>query len=152
LPDQQPVSLLELKAPETEEEWAQMYQLRWSILRQPWGQPAGSERDELEETACHRIALADNTGIIGTGRLHQVDRQTAQIRYMAVPEAYRGMGIGTKILHSLEEYARLSGFTIIRLDARETALPFYQSQGYEPIRKSHLLFDVIQHVEMQKML
>lgn len=129
-----------------------MFHLRWDILRRPWGQAPGSERDELEDSAWHRIVLTTNQEIIGTGRLHQVDLKTAQIRYMAVKENYRSMGIGKQILLSLEEQAHSSGLKTIRLDAREIALPFYQSQGYESIRKSHVLFNVIQHIEMQKAL
>jgi len=129
-----------------------MFHLRWRILRQPWGQAPGSERDEFEDTAWHRIALTSDQEIIGTGRLQRTDHRTAQVRYMAVQENYRCVGVGKQILLSLEEQARLSGFKTIRLEARESALPFYQSQGYETIRKSHVLFNVIQHIEMQKAL
>jgi GNAT superfamily N-acetyltransferase len=129
-----------------------MFRLRWNILRKPWGQPPGSEQDEQEEMACHRIVLLPGTGIIGTGRLQHTQQDTARIRYMAVHEGYRGMGIGQRILISLEDCARSSGARSIWLDARESALPFYLKQGYEPIRKSHVLFDSISHFEMHKVL
>jgi predicted GNAT family N-acyltransferase len=143
---------MELRAPQTQEEWGAMFHLRWDILRQPWGQAPGSERDELEDSAWHRIVLTTDQEIVGTGRLHQTDHKTAQIRYMAVKENYRGMGIGKQILLSLEDQARTFGFKTIRLDAREAALPFYRNHGYETIRKSHVLFNVIQHIEMKKVL
>ncbi len=127
-----------------------MFQLRWSILRQPWNQPPGSEQDELEDSSFHRIALLPGAGIVGTGRLHITEDGSAQIRYMAVREKYQGMGVGQRILNSLEAFARSSGIRNIRLNARELAQPFYQSQGYEIVCKSYVLFGVIQHITMQK--
>lgn len=129
-----------------------MFQLRWSILRQPWNQPPGSEQDELEVSSCHRIALLPSAGIVGTGRLHINEDESAQIRYMAVRENYQGLGVGQQILSSLEAFARSSGIRTIRLNARELAQPFYQGQGYEPVSKSYVLFGVIQHIAMQKNL
>jgi GNAT superfamily N-acetyltransferase len=127
-----------------------MYQLRWQILRQPWNQPIGSERDDHEDMACHRIAILPGYGIIGTGRLQQTKQHEGQIRYMAVRPEFRNKGIGKKILAALEDYARSTKIELIILHARATALPFYSELGYEVIRKSHLLFDTIQHYEMKK--
>jgi ribosomal protein S18 acetylase RimI-like enzyme len=129
-----------------------MYQLRWQALRQPWGQPPGSEQDEHEETACHRIAFLPAYGVIGTGRLHQTGNDRGQIRYMAVRTEYRGMGVGRKILSALEDCARSDGIRFITLHAREAALPFYRELGYELIQASHILYDSIRHYEMTKPL
>ena len=44
---------MEIRSPETEQEFAAYYELRWRVLRKPWGQPSGSERDELDAAATH---------------------------------------------------------------------------------------------------
>ena len=48
--------------PQTPEEFKQYYSLRYEILRKPWGQTKGSERDEDEETPIHRIIIDKKTG------------------------------------------------------------------------------------------
>jgi GNAT superfamily N-acetyltransferase len=150
LPDSKSLPGLQVRAPASPDEFLKMYQLRWQILRQPWDQPVGSERDDHEDTACHRIAILPDYGIIGSGRLQQTKQRQGQIRYMAVHPEFQNKGIGRKILAALEEHARATGIALIILHARETALPFYRERGYELIRKSHLLFDTIQHYEMKK--
>ncbi|MEJ2362384.1 MAG: thioesterase, partial [Gammaproteobacteria bacterium] len=36
------------KSPQTKQEWQAYFDLRWRILRAPWQQARGSERDDLE--------------------------------------------------------------------------------------------------------
>lgn len=35
----------------SDENFEEYYYLRWKVLRKPWNQPIGSEKDELEKTA-----------------------------------------------------------------------------------------------------
>ena len=46
--------------PQTPEEFKQYYGLRYKILRKPWGQPKGSERDNNDEISYHRILHPQN--------------------------------------------------------------------------------------------
>ena len=39
------------RPPQSAEEFAAYYELRWRVLREPWSLPRGSERDELEGSA-----------------------------------------------------------------------------------------------------
>ncbi len=74
---------IEIRAPKTKKEQEEYYNLRWEILRKPWNQPKGSEKDEYENDAIH-IAAFVNGKIIGVGRIHFNSKEEAQIRYMAV--------------------------------------------------------------------
>ncbi|GIV56898.1 MAG: hypothetical protein KatS3mg040_1666 [Candidatus Kapaibacterium sp.] len=140
-----------IRAPSSPSEWEAYYALRYRILRQPWDQPPGSERDELEPIACHRAAIEQSTGrIVGCGRIHRRDDGTAQIRYMAVEEGYRNLGIGSLLLESLEEWAVEQGFRTIVLYARRPAVAFYERYGYRIVAPAHTLFGAIEHVLMQK--
>ena len=141
---------LVVRSPESDEEWQAYYDLRWRLLRAPWQQPHGSERDELDNTAIHRIAIDHNTHIFAIGRLHINDNMTGHIRYMAVEEGSRRHGLGTQILRALETAAQEQACKTIHLHARETAVPFYNYHGYTTVEKSHVLFDEIQHYLMQK--
>jgi ribosomal protein S18 acetylase RimI-like enzyme len=53
-------------------------------------------------------------------------------------------------MNYLENIAQQKGFTEIVLDARENAVKFYQSIGYEIQEESYLLFGEIQHWKMRK--
>ena len=68
------------RAPKDKVELAAYYQLRWQILRQPWQQPQGSEKDELESQSYHRVIVDDMDNILGVGRLHQSAQHRAQVR------------------------------------------------------------------------
>ena len=139
--------------PTTSEEFKKYYNLRYEILRQPWRQPRGSERDEGEETSLHRMIIDKKTGkALAVGRLQFNSEDEVQIRYMAVADDLQGKGLGSQIISALEDVALGKGITRIILSARENALQFYKSNGYEIVEKTHLLFGEIQHWLMEKEL
>lgn len=139
-------------APSSKDEFAHYYQFRWQMLREPWQQAKGSEQDELENQAVHRMITAENGEIIAVGRLHKVDQFTGQIRYMAVAPNCQKQGLGKQIIESLEQTAAKLGVSKISLNAREQAVNFYQTLGYQVIEKTHLLYNDIQHFRMEKVL
>ena len=139
--------------PQTPEEFKQYYSLRYEILRKPWGQPKGSERDNNDEISHHRMIIDEITGnTIAVGRLQFNTKEEAQIRYMAVADEFQGKGLGSQITSALEDVARGKGIQRIILSARENALQFYKNNGYEIVKKTHLLFGEIQHWLMQKQI
>lgn len=152
LPKKNGMSSVIITEPKTSVEFEEYFRLRWRVLREPWHQPQGSERDEMETTSKHFMAV-DRTGkIVGVGRIQFNDEHTAQVRYMAVDPAFAEMGIGKMLMAEMEKYVRSTGRNRIFLQAREQALGFYHSLGYRLIEKSYLLFDSIQHFAMDKEL
>jgi predicted GNAT family N-acyltransferase len=141
-----------IRPPATESEFEAYYTMRWKILRQPWDQPPGSEKDEFEDTAIHLAAWNDAGKLIGVGRLHRVAETCGQIRYMAVDQTQRSHGVGQAILRELENCAAGSGFEEIKLNSRQDAVPFYTKNGYQVLGPSHTLFGTIPHFEMRKQL
>lgn len=144
--------LTSIRAPRTAQEWSAYYDLRWRVLRAPWHQPPGSEKDEFEQDAIHRMIINDKQQVIAIGRLQQLADSIAQIRYMAVENDSKGQGFGSQILASLEEAAKASHNKSIQLHARETATGFYQKYGYTLIEASHTLYGQIKHFLMEKSL
>ena len=138
-----------IRSPKSEKEWDDYYFLRWKILRSNFSNDIDSAKDELEDKSYHVAVIRSNENIIGVGRLHDVDEQTSQIRYMAVGEDFRNHSFGTKILLNLMEYAKNNGKKYIILHARENAVKFYKNNGFELLEKSHLLFGKIQHYLMK---
>jgi GNAT superfamily N-acetyltransferase len=141
-----------LKSPETEQEWHDYYQLRWQVLRAPWQQPLGSERDELENRAIHLMAIDDNHQRVGVGRIHRLSNISCQIRYMAVHPDFERKGIGSILLAGLEQQARDWRSREIVLNARTTCLVFYQKRNYKVIADAPTLFGSIVHKRMRKLL
>ena len=144
---------MEIIEPKTYDELKKYYDLRYEVLRKPWSQPKGSERDDKEETSFHRMIIDEQNGnAVAVGRLQLNSIEEAQIRYMAVSDAYQGRGYGSKIVRIMDDIAREKGSKKIILQSRENAVKFYEKNGYKIIEKSHLLFDEIQHWLMEKEL
>ena len=137
--------------PNSSAEFEQYYNLRYEILRKPWLQPKGSEKDDGDKSSIHRMIIDESNGkAVAVGRLQFNTSEEAQIRYMAVSDNYQLKGYGNIIVKTLEDIALNKGIRNIILQARESALKFYWKNGYEIIEKSYLLFDEIQHWLMVK--
>ncbi|WDE04714.1 YiiD C-terminal domain-containing protein [Thalassomonas viridans] len=139
-------------APQSPKQLQAYYLLRWQMLRKPWQQEQGSEKDEFEQQAIHRMCLDENDQVVAVGRLHKTGQFSAEIRFMAVAGGQQGKGLGKQIIASLEAEARKLGVTEISLNARENALAFYSRLGYQNLGFSHVLFGTIRHDKMVKSL
>jgi len=71
---------------------------------------------------------------------------------MAVAKTHERKGIGKQIVAALENDAKEKHINSIILDARESAIEFYEKQGYVKKDKNYLLFNSIQHYHMKKSL
>lgn len=137
--------------PETETEWAEYYDLRYRVLREPLGQVRGSERNEGDITADH-FAYYIEGKLVAVGRLDYVDQECCQVRFVAVEPYEQGKGHGLQLMREIEKFALKKKYIKIILHARDYALQFYAKQGYELIGPSHKLFGVLQHYRMEKRL
>ena len=144
--------MFRIRSPQTQSEFEDYYDLRWRILRAPWQQPPGSERDQYEDNAIHAMAMNDERNIVGVARLHQINNSTAQIRYMAVDDRWQGRGIGGALLSYLEEQARERSIKLIKLNARENNIEFYTKRGYQIMGPGHILYGEIKHQKLEKRL
>ncbi len=141
-----------LCTPITTAQIAAYQQLRFQELRQPWEQPQGSEIDDLESQAVHRMLCTEDGKVVAVGRFHKVSMQQAQIRYMAVDKNFQGAGLGNMLLAALEHEASCQGITEINLNAREVAVNFYQHNGYQLMKQVHTLYGDVKHFSMVKTL
>lgn len=135
--------------PTTPDEWENYYFLRWKILREPWNQPRGTEKDDKEENSIHLFALADGKPA-GVARIQFNDASIAQLRFMGVAPEFRSSGTGRALLARAEELTREAGRKKIIMQAREIAVPFYEKCGYRIVEKTFLLWNSIQHYMMEK--
>ncbi len=143
---------MEIRSPETDTEFERYYDLRWRVLRAPWGRPRGSERDTLDASASHVAGYDEAKRLVAIGRLHAVEAGVGQVRYMAVEEATRGQGLGQAVLDELERLAKRLGMKAVILDAREAAEGFYLRNGYVATGDGHTLFGEVRHTKMEKLM
>jgi GNAT superfamily N-acetyltransferase len=78
------------------------------------------------------IVLEDpETGAVTGGCFGVADYGWCFVKFLVVPEAYRGMGIGTRLMAEAETIARRRSRVGIWLDTFEfQARPFYEKLGY----------------------
>src|SRR5712691_13327512 len=94
--------------PETDIDRDRYFDLRWRVLRAPWQQPRGSERDEREDESIHLMIRGTNGAALAVGRLHLNSPVEAQVRFMAVDPRWQGRGLGSTVLRELERRARVA--------------------------------------------
>ena len=140
---------IKIISPKSKTDFKNYYHLRWFILRKEFDSNIESSKDEFENISNH-IMASYNKKIIGVGRMHTLNSESSQIRYMAVDNDYRRYGIGTLILSKLIDIATISGKKNIILHSRENAVKFYEKNDFVLIEKSHLLYNKIQHYLMKK--
>ena len=138
-------------SPATKKEFNNYYYFRWFYLRKEFSDNIALSKDELEDVSCHVMAMYKKK-IIGVGRIHKVDNQISQIRYMAVDSSYQKIGVGSLILSHLIDVAISDKQDCIILHSREHAINFYKKNNFKIVKKSHLLYAKIQHFLMKREL
>ncbi len=56
--------MIEIRSPHTREDFKAYYDLRYRVLREPWGLPRGTEKDDYEPISQHFMAVDTETGEI----------------------------------------------------------------------------------------
>ncbi len=139
-------------SPQSTGQWDDYFDLRWRVLRAPWQQPRGSEKDDREAESEHLMILGKDSRPLAVGRLQFNSATEAQVRFMAVEPAAQGRGLGGIILQEFERRARAAGATSIVLNAREDVQLFYQKHGFAVVGPAPTIFGVVKHVRMRKEL
>ena len=127
---------MEVIEPATPEEFEKYYRLRYEVLRQPWGEPEGSERAPDDATAIHAMLVDEDGEAVGVCRLHLNTPQEGQLRFMAIREDKRGQQLGFRLMEYMEARAKALGVITLMLHALANAVNFYRRNGYEVIKVS----------------
>ena len=155
------------------------YDCRYAVLRQPLGFPRGAEILEDDDQAIHAW-VEDSGKVVAVGRAHLIPKESdgsqadhagpgaahcpafgplvsggprpaIQIRQMGTLDSYRRRGYAAEVLSQLEKSSvELLGAIAGFLQAREIAIPFYQSQGWEIIDDPYEIVGIGPHRSMMK--
>ena len=111
-------------------EYEETVALRDDILRRPLGLVFTPEQLGAEWRDMH-LACYEDGALLACLILTEVDPGTVKMRQVAVAEELQGRGVGRALVERSEEVARNHGFHTMVLNARESAVPFYERLGYE---------------------
>jgi ribosomal protein S18 acetylase RimI-like enzyme len=130
------------------EEYLSELILRDAVLRKPLGLSLFDENLETEEDDVHIGAFIHNK-IVGVLILTKLNEKEIKMRQVAVDEDYRNKRIGQEMVLYSEEYSINAEYTTILLNARKSAVGFYEKLGYETISEEFLEIN-IPHYKMSK--
>jgi GNAT superfamily N-acetyltransferase len=103
--------------------------LRYEVLRRPLGRQLSAEDSAGEEAACHLVCYHGEQ-IVACLVLVPRDGGDVHMRQVAVIPEMQRQGIGEALVEHAEALARQRGFRRMFLNARESAVPFYEKLGY----------------------
>ncbi len=141
-----------IDTPKTDDQLDAYFQFRWEMLRKPWNHPLGSEKDEYEQVAEHRMVVNSKGEIIAVGRVHMNMSEEAQIRHIAVAPEHQGKGLGKLIYSSLEEVARTQGAKRLVTNSRKLSIDFFTACGFEIEKEAPTEMGKLERSQMIKKL
>ncbi|MFV0529880.1 MAG: GNAT family N-acetyltransferase [Flavobacteriales bacterium] len=129
-------------------DYLKLLELRNNVLRIPLGMDIRNDPLHKEANDIH-IGYFKNDKAVGTLILQNIGNYTFKMRQVAVLKSFQGKGIGQKMVLFSEKYALERGFKQIELNARNSAVPFYEKLGYQKIEDEFLEIN-IPHYKMIK--
>jgi ribosomal protein S18 acetylase RimI-like enzyme len=130
------------------EQYEQAVKLRQEILRAPLNLDLQYENLSSETKQLH-FGIFNNEQILACLVILPVEDSLAKLRQMAVEPEQQRNGLGRKLILEVEEHLKTIGFKEIELNARTSAIGFYEKLGYEVIGKEFIEVK-IPHLKMLK--
>jgi len=124
--------------------------LRYKILRIPLGLTFSKDDLAKDKDDVH-IGVFEGDEILASLILTDHRDHTVKMRQVAVDDRHQGLGIGQKLVHFADNWAREQGYRLIHCHARDTAKAFYLKQGYA-VKGDEFTEVGIKHYYMEKPL
>ena len=120
-----------IKMPTTREDFKAYYALRYKVLREPWGHPKGTEKDDYEPISEHFMAVDEQTDeVLGVAKLFEKSPGVGNISHLAVSPTHQHQGIGKLLVEAVEKRGRERGFKTLGVVSRVTATAYFERHGY----------------------
>jgi len=128
--------------------YKKVVRLREQVLRTPLGLKFS---DKDLETDQHEMifAMIIDEKPIACLQARKLDSQTIKLRQMAVHPDFQALGLGKHLLSQTEKVLKANNIKNIELNARKTALDFYQKSGYKTCGNEFIEVG-IPHYKMRK--
>jgi N-acetylglutamate synthase-like GNAT family acetyltransferase len=122
--------MITIKTPVTHDDFKAYYALRYKMLREPWGHPKGTEKDDYEPISEHFMAINEKGNLVGVVKLYEKSAGVGYISHLAVSTEFQHKGIGKMLIEAVEKRARERGFHSVGTMARVTTTVFFEKHGY----------------------
>lgn len=145
--------MIQIKSPVTRDDYKHYYDLRYKILREPWGQPRGTEKDDYEPISQHYMAVEDATGeILGVVKMAEKEPGVVWVSHLAVASQHQKKGIGKLLMAHVENLARAQGYKTICCLSRLNTTEYFAKAGYKITGLPSHYFGTTQVIWMEKSL
>lgn len=113
----------------------QILALRYGVLREPLGLQLQEKEISKEFKDIHFAMLNSEWRLIGTSSYRFIGADTWQMRQVCIDTAFRGKGLGSTMVTATEidMLKRLKSEITIVLEARQSAVTFYQKLDYSVV-------------------
>jgi len=119
-----------IKIPVTHDDFKAYYALRYKVLREPWGHPKGTEKDDYEPISEHFMAVDEKNNVVGVVKLYEKSSGTGYISHLAVAPDHQHKRIGHLLLKTVEQRAHERNFKVIGTMAQATATKYFEKAGF----------------------
>lgn len=112
--------------------YTQSLALRYEVLRKPLGlmfNPNGFPQENKE----WHLGVMCADWLVACLIMTPEPGGKAKMRQVAVHEEWQGLGVGKRLVAFAEKMCEERGVRHIHLNARETAVPFYLTMGYQVV-------------------
>ena len=96
------------------------------------GGPSATARDFSPPARAYVAGFIVGRPACGAGIKRLADG-VAELKRMYVAPAFRGRGVGPRLLEAAEDTARELGYDLLRLDSQASTWPVYREAGYRQI-------------------
>jgi ribosomal protein S18 acetylase RimI-like enzyme len=131
------------------EEYRLACRLREEVLRRPLGLSLRDEDLSGEKSQLHFGFFEPDEILVGCVVAVPLSATDVRIRQMAVSPSHRRKGLGRRIMDELEKDLKARGFRHFVLDARTSAVGFYQKLGFTGVG-GEFLEVTVPHLRMEK--
>ncbi len=132
-------------------EYDESVRLRDDILRKPLNLSFKAEDLATEYNSHHLGVFNQQNRMIGCLVLKPLSEELYKMRQVAVAENCQGKGVGKAMVKASEEYVLQLGGKKFELNARDVAIPFYESLKYKKVGEEFTEVG-IKHFKMEKIL
>ena len=142
-----------IKTPTNRDELKAYYELRHKVLRAPWGQPKGSEKDDYEPISQHFMAVDQDTGaLLGVVKLLEKAPGVGWFSHLAVKPECQRKGVGRYLVKVVEDAARQKGYKVLGCMSRLNTTAYFEKMGFQVTGLPTHYFGTTQVVWMEKSL
>ena len=143
--------MITIKSPKTRAEFKEYYDLRYRILRKPWGQVRDTEKDDYEPISHHFMAIDEETGkLVGVVKIFEKEPGVGWFSHLAVEKKYQKAGVGRMLIDAVEKQAKENGYSKLGCMSRLNTTKYFEKFGFQIEGLPTRYFGTTQVVWMEK--